>query len=243
MLHIGSSRPITGDARHQKTLLRAAGGLGPLGPATVRRQLVVQLEREAEKRHGPAAIRIAFNGETVGHVPTARIDDYRSLLDWAASVGYEVVCRAHLVGGYARGNGTSATVGIYLNHSSPPVVQFHGPLPSLTDPNPDWWGDWGDIEVKGEGHHQDFLAEHRFRTNIASLVIGEHGLVHVEIDGTRVGHLTSKMSDRYRPGVARQSTDGRPVTVFCKVKIGPHKLDVTVKLPEREALDAWQMGL
>ncbi len=243
MLHVGNSKPVTGDIRHQEVLRRAAGPLGPLGPSSDRRHLVVHLERDPGSRRNPGDVRVSLNGETVGHVPAARLDEYNPLLDWAAAVGYEVSCRAHLVGGHPDSDGAPATLGIYLNHSSPPVVQFHGYPPSLTDPQPSWWGDWIDIEIMGEEHHQDFLAQHQFRMNVAGLVLGEHGRLHVEVEATRVGHLTSEMSARYRPGVARQLAAGQAVTVFCKVKPGAHKLEVSVKLPRNDALTAWETSV
>lgn len=243
MLHVGNSKPVTGDIRHQGVLRHAAGPLGPLGPSSDRRHLVVRLERDPHDRRNPGAVKVALNGETVGHVPAARLDEYNPLLDWAAAVGYEVLCRAHLVGGHPDCDGTPAALGIYLNHSSPPVVQFHGYPPSLADPQPSWWGDWIDIDVVGEGHHQDFLARRQFRMNVAELVPGEQGRLHVEIETTRVGHLTSGMSERYRPGVVKRPAAEQPVTVFCKVKPGAQKLEVSVKLPRNEALAGWETGV
>ena len=34
-----------------------------------------------------------------------------------------------------------------------------------------------------------------------------------------------------------------PVTAFCKVKPGPTKLELSVKLPQRKALADWETGL
>ncbi len=243
MLHIGTSKPVAGEAQHQTALRRAAGPLGPFGPRSPRRQLVVQLALDDDPRGSLPAVRVALNGETLAHVPSARLDDYLPLLDWAGSVGHDVVCRAHLVGGYARGNNIPAPIGIYLNHCSPPVVQHHGPPPTLAESKPDLWGDWTDIDVHGGSHHPDFLAKHRFRMNVAELVVDDHGLVQIELDGTRIGHLTSKMSDRYRPGLIRESATVKSITAYCKVWPGPHRFEVTVKLPEREALAVWEMGL
>ena len=158
MLHCGSGKEVKGESNYQPALLRAADPLGPNGPANDRRLVVVQLSREPDTQYDPKAVRVSLGGETVGYVPRERTVEYQPFLDWASGQGWDVLSRAHLVGGFAMPTGRRANLGIYLNHSSPPTVQYDGPQPTLCNPDPRRRRDWANINVTGEEQHQELLS-------------------------------------------------------------------------------------
>lgn len=240
MLHVGRGKEVRGELAHQSVLRRVAGSLGPEGPADDHRLVVAALAREPDNPVDPGAVCVLLDGEAVGYIPSERAPDYHPFLAWARAEGYEhVLTRAHLVGGYELDGGGRASLGIYLDHSSPPAKQYDGNPPTLTHSEAGGWGDWGDVNVTGEEGHQDFLAQHRFRRIVAELQPDDR-VVHVAIDGRRIGRLTTKMSLRYRPGIVSQAAaEATPVTVFANVISGPNKLEVAVRLPIGESLAGW----
>lgn len=241
ILHSGTRKEVVGESHHQDVLRAVAGPLEPDGASPDRRLHLVRLIAEPDNSVDPEAIRVELDGELVGYIPAERTTQYHPFLEWAAAQGFAVLSRAHIIGGFRLVDGRTASLGIALNHSSPPTVQYDGPRPTIVDPTPEQWS-WKDINVTGEQDHQEFLAARQFRMNVAELTIRD-SRVMVSLEGREIGRLTQKMSERYGNALQREIELDGSATVFCKVSRGPNKLECTVKLPTGEQLAEWEMFL
>lgn len=240
MLHIGGRSEVVGESNYQNAIAKAAGRLGPDGPSPQSRVHLASLEREPANKHDPDAVVVKIGRSTVGYIARERTDTYHPILDWAASGGYGLLSRAYITGGFMLDSGR-ANLGVILHHSGPPVVQYDGRWPNLTDPDPTN-SRFASVNLTGEQHHQDFLLTRLFYMNVAELRFADDGVVHVGFDGYPVGQLTPKMSERYAPGLRSHIAEHGSATAFAKVSRGPNKLEVTVKLPKGDDLAAWTLG-
>jgi hypothetical protein len=213
---------VVGESFYQDAIEEAAGGRSEDG--AVIPLVTAQLVREPGNPHDHNAVRVDIGGQTCGYISRYEAPDYHDVLAAMAEIGRPATCRAWITGGWDRGGDDRGHFGIRLDlHQDLEPAERGAILP---------FGE-GRVAIVGEQHAQDHLTGLLDGTDRVEViaVLGEPAeQIGVWINGSAVGTLTQKMSERYGPWVAEAQAALLPASCAARVVRGPNKIEVYLKL-------------
>jgi hypothetical protein len=213
---------VVGESFYQDAIEAVSGGRSEDGAVVP--LVTAQLVREPDNPHDPNAVRVDIGGQTCGYIPRNEAPDYHSTLAAMTEIGRPATCRAWITGGWDRGVLDRGYFGIRLDlHPNLDLAERGAILP---------FGE-GRVSITGEEDAQDHLAallDGADRVEVIA-VLGEPAeRIGVWINGSIVGMLTKKMSERYGPWVGEAQGAMLPASCAARVVQGPNKIEVYLKL-------------
>lgn len=215
---------VVGESNYQHVLEWASGGRTEDGAAQP--LVTAQLVREPSNPYDHNAVRVDLGGQTAAYVAREQAVAFHAPLAALAATGMPATCRAWLTGGWDRGALDKGYFGLELDvHPNLELNRDRVVLP---------FGD-GRVSITGEEAAQPLLeallagADRQEVVAVLSLDGDRLAVTPVGVDD-RVGHLTPKMSQRYRSIVEDAVTHGFEPTCHARVIRGPKKIEFFLKI-------------
>ncbi len=239
---------VEGEFARIPAIHAAIGAKPKLDQEIERTDLLAQLRPEPENPYDANAVAVIIKGNHVGYLPRETAAEYQPVLARIVEAGYAPTIQARIWAVARRTYDDSRSLKYHAN-----VRVSMGPahlVAPLNDPTPAPYSliPWGSaLQVAGEEHHQDVLAEYESAEGdgiiFGSMHVVEGGsrnapknVIEVRVDGNRIGKLTPASSQHFIPTVKHLEVQGLTAAVWLRVKGNLIAKQVTVQATKAHEL-------